>query len=196
MTDVSWTEQRIARLAELYEAGLSYAQIAEDLGGVSRNAVGGKIDRLKLPKRTVVISPEKREQTRQRAAIRNLNNRRVARGTNTFQPPRETKMQEVPITPAFIGSLNIPYSELRDFRNGDPNQCRFIAGEVTGHNVPACGNETLPGESYCGHCWEIVRNKPQPNLSDAERLRRRLHFVKIGNPSKVARTLDNEEEAA
>lgn len=43
-----WTEERIAVLTRLYANGLSSSQIAKQLGGVSRNAVIGKIHRLGL----------------------------------------------------------------------------------------------------------------------------------------------------
>ena len=48
---MSWTEERIERLRELWTKGMTASQIAEDLGGVSRNAVIGKAHRLDLQSR-------------------------------------------------------------------------------------------------------------------------------------------------
>jgi GcrA cell cycle regulator len=48
---VSWTEERIATLKQMWEAGQTASQIAEALGGVSRNAVIGKAHRLELQAR-------------------------------------------------------------------------------------------------------------------------------------------------
>ncbi len=48
---VAWTEERIDRLRTLWEEGLTASQIAEDMGGVSRNAVIGKAHRLGLKSR-------------------------------------------------------------------------------------------------------------------------------------------------
>ena len=45
---MSWTDERVARLAKLWAEGLSASQIAADLGGVTRNAVIGKVHRLGL----------------------------------------------------------------------------------------------------------------------------------------------------
>ena len=45
---MEWTEERVARLSELWTTGFSAAQIAEKLGGVTRNAVIGKVHRLGL----------------------------------------------------------------------------------------------------------------------------------------------------
>lgn len=44
----SWTRDRVARLKELWAAGMSASEIAEELGGTSRNAVIGKLNRLGL----------------------------------------------------------------------------------------------------------------------------------------------------
>lgn len=48
---MSWTDERIAKLTKMWEGGATASQIAEDLGGVSRNAVIGKAHRLGLKAR-------------------------------------------------------------------------------------------------------------------------------------------------
>lgn len=48
---MAWTEERIDHLKQLWEKGLTASQIAEQLGGVSRNAVIGKAHRLGLKSR-------------------------------------------------------------------------------------------------------------------------------------------------
>jgi GcrA cell cycle regulator len=48
---MSWTEERIQTLKTMWEAGQTASQIAEALGGVSRNAVIGKAHRLELQAR-------------------------------------------------------------------------------------------------------------------------------------------------
>ena len=45
---MSWTDERIDRLKAMWADGSTASQIAEDLGGVSRNAVIGKVHRLGL----------------------------------------------------------------------------------------------------------------------------------------------------
>jgi GcrA cell cycle regulator len=51
MTPMSWNEERIATLTKMWEAGATASQIADELGGVSRNAVIGKAHRLGLKAR-------------------------------------------------------------------------------------------------------------------------------------------------
>ncbi len=48
---MSWTEERIEKLTKMWEGGSTASQIAEELGGVSRNAVIGKAHRLELKAR-------------------------------------------------------------------------------------------------------------------------------------------------
>ncbi|MEO6114435.1 MAG: GcrA family cell cycle regulator [Sphingomicrobium sp.] len=48
---MSWTDERIGRLKAMWADGSTASQIAEDLGGVSRNAVIGKAHRLGLESR-------------------------------------------------------------------------------------------------------------------------------------------------
>ena len=48
---MSWTEDRIATLTKMWEGGATASQIADELGGVSRNAVIGKAHRLGLKSR-------------------------------------------------------------------------------------------------------------------------------------------------
>jgi len=48
---MSWTDERIDKLREMWERGMTASQIADELGGVSRNAVIGKAHRLGLQAR-------------------------------------------------------------------------------------------------------------------------------------------------
>ena len=54
---MSWTDERIDTLKTMWEKGLTASQIAETLGGVSRNAVIGKAHRLGLQARPSPVKP-------------------------------------------------------------------------------------------------------------------------------------------
>jgi GcrA cell cycle regulator len=62
---MSWTDERIDRLKTMWENGLTASQIADELGGVSRNAVIGKAHRLGLKSRP---SPVKANDTEAKPA--------------------------------------------------------------------------------------------------------------------------------
>jgi GcrA cell cycle regulator len=54
---MGWTEERVALLKKLWLEGLSASQIAKQLGGVTRNAVIGKVHRLGLSGRATPSQP-------------------------------------------------------------------------------------------------------------------------------------------
>jgi GcrA cell cycle regulator len=54
---MSWTDERIEKLTKMWEGGATASQIAEELGGVSRNAVIGKAHRLGLEARPSPVKP-------------------------------------------------------------------------------------------------------------------------------------------
>ena len=54
---MSWTDERIERLKELWSRGMTASHIADELGGVSRNAVIGKAHRLGLQARPSPVKP-------------------------------------------------------------------------------------------------------------------------------------------
>ena len=58
---MSWTDERIDRLKELWSKGMTASQIADELGGVSRNAVIGKAHRLGLQSRPSPVKPNEPE---------------------------------------------------------------------------------------------------------------------------------------
>ena len=58
---MSWTDERIEQLRQMWQAGHTASQIAETLGGVSRNAVIGKAHRLGLQSRPSPVKPGEAE---------------------------------------------------------------------------------------------------------------------------------------
>jgi GcrA cell cycle regulator len=58
---MSWTDERIERLKSLWTKGMTASHIADELGGVSRNAVIGKAHRLGLQARPSPVKPNEPE---------------------------------------------------------------------------------------------------------------------------------------
>ena len=65
---MSWTDERIERLKSMWTNGSTASQIAEDLGGVSRNAVIGKAHRLGLESRPSPVKPGEEKDKAKKAA--------------------------------------------------------------------------------------------------------------------------------
>lgn len=64
---MSWTEERIERLKKMWADGSTASQIADELGGVSRNAVIGKAHRLGLEQRPSPVKPGEEKEAKKPA---------------------------------------------------------------------------------------------------------------------------------
>lgn len=87
---MSWTDERIATLKKMWEGGSTASQIAEELGGVSRNAVIGKAHRLGLKSRPSPVkandkkaAPSVAAATKKPAAPRNVSEHKPATAMKT-----------------------------------------------------------------------------------------------------------------
>src|SRR5437762_7390212 len=66
---MSWTEERIDRLKKMWHDGATASQIADELGGVSRNAVIGKAHRLGLEQRPSPVKPGEEKVAKKAAPV-------------------------------------------------------------------------------------------------------------------------------
>lgn len=89
---MSWTDERVELLKRMWAEGQSASQIAKELGGVTRNAVIGKVHRLGLSNR-VGDAPAREEEAEAAPA--------PAAAAPQPAPPRETaRVVEMPVRPA------------------------------------------------------------------------------------------------
>ncbi len=126
---MGWTDERVALLKKLWCEGKTAADIARELGGVTRNAVIGKAHRLKLSNR---ISPI--QQDNQKPSITHLSLREkplavMARPANTDIPLKSGK--------------GVKMSDLKD------RMCRWPSGDPRDANFSFCGCQSVPGLPYC-----------------------------------------------
>jgi GcrA cell cycle regulator len=130
----TWTTERIALLKNLISAGLTCAQIAQEIG-VSRNAVIGKLNRLGLSRSRTSpgIAPGRRD-------TRNNHNmgtkRRVLRA---LWAPAHVAPAEAPGDSIARCSL----LELKEWH------CRWPVGDPHSEDFGFCGNKPLDGFPYC-----------------------------------------------
>ena len=96
---MSWTDERIDQLKTMWERGMTASQIAEELGGVSRNAVIGKAHRLGLQARP---SPVKATDSTPKAAAPRKTAAASSEGTapSTPRAAPAPKPKEKPVTAA------------------------------------------------------------------------------------------------
>jgi len=67
--EMSWTDERIERLKKMWHDGATASQIADELGGVSRNAVIGKAHRLGLEQRPSPVKPGEEKEAKKAASV-------------------------------------------------------------------------------------------------------------------------------
>ncbi len=94
---MSWTDERIDRLKSMWEKGLTASQIADELGGVSRNAVIGKAHRLGLKSRP---SPVKANEGEAKPAPKHKENPVEKAPARAAAPaPERTTTAPAPVAP-------------------------------------------------------------------------------------------------
>src|SRR6202051_4654018 len=83
---MGWTDERVELLKKLWADGLSAAQIAAELGGITRNAVIGKVHRLGLSGRAKsTLGTPRKPRSRSSTAKANVGRIRVLRGNTALQ---------------------------------------------------------------------------------------------------------------
>ena len=125
-----WTDERVDQLKSLWTEGLSASQIARVLGGVTRNAVIGKVHRLGLAGRA---APARIDRPRLPSAPR-MHHLRV-------REPEPPVVEEEPITledGSFVGVLTI-----------NDRMCRWPIGDPSGDEFHFCGRNPKSGSPYC-----------------------------------------------
>ncbi len=95
---MSWTDERVETLKKMWSEGQSASQIAKELGGVTRNAVIGKVHRLGLSNRagTSAAAPEKKSAKSEGGASA----RTTSRSTSRDKVVEVTVAPRKPIVPA------------------------------------------------------------------------------------------------
>ena len=94
---MSWTDERIEKLTKMWESGATASQIADELGGVSRNAVIGKAHRLGLKARP---SPVKAAEKQAKKASSGAKKAKPAASKPAASAPAKEKRAAEPAPPA------------------------------------------------------------------------------------------------
>src|ERR1700709_1202951 len=98
MTVLTWSDDRVEQLKKLWEGGLSASQIAAELGNVTRNAVIGKVHRLRLsgPPKSPPPPPPRQRKARPAQHMMRVA-RPVSRGNTALAHAYEVEMEPDPI---------------------------------------------------------------------------------------------------
>ena len=130
---MSWTDEKVAKLKELWGKGNTASQIAEILGGVSRNAVIGKAHRLNLSAKI---------KTRTATSSENFNNT-IENKNLKIKKVRRNKFRSLIIEKDFEPENPKQLEEL------DDNSCKWPIGHPDEKSFYFCGRSSLKDFSYC-----------------------------------------------
>ncbi|MGX7708329.1 GcrA family cell cycle regulator [Methylobacterium sp. Gmos1] len=142
-----WTKERVELLKRLWSDGRSASQIAAELGGVSRNAVIGKVHRLGLAGRIVKANGAAPSGRRPRAEGESAG---TAGETPSVLAPAPPALALYQATPPAVGdalpeSARVTIMELREF------MCRWPMGDPSTPDFRFCGDRAITGLPYCTH---------------------------------------------
>ncbi len=141
---MSWTDERVNLLKQLWGEGKTAAEIAKVLGdGITRNAVIGKAHRLKLSSR---LSPIQQ---------------------NTSKKPK-TEAQAPRLAKPMVKLPEFKGKSL-DLVDLDANMCRWPNGDPKSEEFSFCGHTTVAGLPYCDtHCRAAYQVPTRARTLDAK----------------------------
>jgi GcrA cell cycle regulator len=164
---MAWTDERVELLKKLWGEGLSASQIAGRIGGVTRNAVIGKVHRLGLSGRATT-SRMKTHRPRPRMA----NAKRIAAKPRYGQignPALRALYQpeaEPYVPPA--EELVIPLAERKTIQTLGECNCRWPIGDPQLADFHFCGKTKVPGLPYCEFHARRAFQPPQARRRDRD----------------------------
>jgi GcrA cell cycle regulator len=151
---MSWTDERIERLKKMWSDGATASQIADELGGVSRNAVIGKAHRLGLEQRPSPVKAVEEKEKAKPAKAAAKPAPAAAKPAPSDPPPSET-----PIANPFTGPAPAPP---RLGPNGGEMQYRSIGPGGFIRQGPGDQQAPIPPAPP----RRLVPAKPSPEVAD------------------------------
>jgi GcrA cell cycle regulator len=130
---MSWNDEKVTKLKELWGKGNTASQIAEIIGGISRNAVIGKAHRLNLSAKLKTRSATSRENYESTSEEKNIK-------TNKS---RKSKFKSLIIEKDFEPENPKQLEEL------DESSCKWPVGHPDENLFYFCGRSSLKDFSYC-----------------------------------------------
>ena len=129
---MGWTDEKVNKLKDLWGKGQTASQIAEIIGGVSRNAVIGKAHRLNLSAKI-----KTRSTISQNIAGTVKSNNNLTKGS------RKQRFRSLLLDKNFEPAKNLELEDLNE------QTCKYMEGHPDEKDSSFCGRKTVEKFSYC-----------------------------------------------
>ena len=161
---MNWTDERVELLKKLWADGLSASQIAAQLGGVSRNAVIGKVHRLKLSSRgRATASPARQKKTQQASSSVKSASRAatVSRSMTTSlgATALQAQFDAEPVARQMLRPVEnvvVPISRRLMLIQLNERTCKWPNGDPLSEDFHFCGNDSAETGPYCNYHSRIA----------------------------------------
>jgi len=162
---MSWTDERVELLKKLWSEGLSASQIAGRLGGVTRNAVIGKVHRLGLSGRATTSRVKShRPRKRNPNAIKRPARARFPTAGNPAVRELYSGERYIPA----VEEIDIPEAQRKTIQSLEACSCRWPVGDPQTPDFYFCGGKAVPGLPYCEHHARRAFQAPAPKRRERE----------------------------
>ncbi|WP_306251704.1 GcrA family cell cycle regulator [Parvularcula sp. IMCC14364] len=171
---MAWTDERVELLKKLWAEGLSASQIAGKMGGVTRNAVIGKVHRLGLSGRAAPAKPQLTRKTE-----------RPHKPTpRVFSSDDDMGIDLKPIMsePEFLEPLVLSTGDNATMNTLNKNMCKWPIGDPSSDDFHFCGQSTGSGKSYCAYHAHMAFQPAQKR----ERPKRPEYAIAAPTPKRAA----------
>jgi len=159
---MAWTDDRVEMLKKLWMEGLSASQIANRMGGVTRNAVIGKVHRLGLSGRATTSRVSRTRTRKPRAPSNPVTNVFRSAGNTALKADQGLAPDYRPEPkPAIIQELQIPPGERASILTLNENTCRWPIGDPEDEDFYFCGRQPQDNLPYCQHHVRIAYQPAQ-----------------------------------
>jgi GcrA cell cycle regulator len=160
---MSWTDERVELLKKLWSDGLSASQIAAELGGITRNAVIGKVHRLGLSGRAKSGSGTSPRPRKPRSASHMLRIGRASiRGNTALAHAYDFELET---EPELIDNI-IPIGQRRTILELNEQTCRWPVGDPGSSDFFFCGGSAITGLPYCAYHARVAYQPPGERRRD------------------------------
>ena len=165
---MSWTDERVELLKKLWSDGLSASQIAAELGGITRNAVIGKVHRLGLSGRAKSNSSASPRPRKPRSPSHMLRIGRASiRGNTALAHAYDYELEA---EPELIENI-IPIGQRRTILELNEQTCRWPVGDPGSSDFFFCGGNTVAGLPYCAYHSRVAYQPPGDRRRDKRTVR-------------------------